>query len=91
MKKSNINLKQAWFTMIRIKIKEHPRASFLINVLFFLPIPIVLTKLIISFIPKRIFKESPISKQEIKSLIGAKGILIDIKTSDRDHIYIKNI
>lgn len=91
MNNNEVHMKQAWFTIIRIKIKEHPGASFFIRALLFLPIPIVLSKVTINFIPKRVFKDLPISKKEIKSLIGARGILIDIKTKDGDRILIKNI
>ena len=91
MNNNKNKMKQAWFTIIRVKIKEHPGASLFIHLLLFFPIPIIIFKLVINFIPKRVFNDVPISKNEIKSIIGARGILIDIKTKDEDRIFIKNI
>jgi hypothetical protein len=91
MIKNEFKLKQAWFTIIRIHIKENKRASFFINTLFLLPIPLFWIKILISFIPSKALEELPFNKQELKKLIGANGIYIDIKTHDGDRIYIKNI
>jgi hypothetical protein len=91
MKKNEFRLKQAWFTIIRIRSKEHKGAIFFVNLLFFLPIPLFWVKLLIRFLPSKALKELPVGKQELMKLIGARGIVIDIKTRDGDDIYIKNI
>jgi hypothetical protein len=91
MKKNELKLRQAWFTIIRIRSKEHKGAIFFVNLLFFLPIPLFWMKLVIKFLPSKALKELPVGKQELMKLIGAKGILIDIKTNDGTRVYIHNI
>jgi hypothetical protein len=91
MNKKELKLRQAWFTIIRIHIKEHKRASFFINTFFFLPVPLFWIKILISLLPSRVLKELPMKKHELKKLIGAKGIRIDIRIRDGDGIFIKHI
>lgn len=91
MKQQNIKIKQAWFLILRIKIKDAPWISLLINVLFFLPLPLFIPKLFIQVIPNKVFKETPFTKKDLKYLIGARGILVDIKTKENDHFFIKSI
>jgi hypothetical protein len=88
---NELKLKQSWFTVIRIHIKEHKRISFFINTFIFLPVPLFWIKTLISLLPSRVLNELPIKKHELKKLIGAKGILIDIKTNDGTRVYIHNI
>jgi hypothetical protein len=91
MKKNELKLRQAWFTIIRIRSKEHKGAIFFVNLLFFLPIPLFWMKLVIKFLPSKALKELPVGKQELMKLIGARGIVIDIKTRDGDGVFIKHI
>ena len=91
MDEGKIKVKQAWFTIIRIRIREHPTASFFLNLLFLLPIPVVIFKLMISLIPSKVFNQAPISKKDIKKIIGARGILVDVKAKTGERVYIRNI
>lgn len=91
MNNKTLKIKQAWFLIFRIKVKDHPVASFFIQLLFLLPIPILIPKIFIQLIPKRVFIDAPFSKKEVKHLIGAKGILVDVTTKHGDRIFIKSI
>ena len=91
MKQQNIKIKQAWFLFLRIKIKDEPWVSLFLKLLFLLPVPLIIPKVIIQILPDKIFKDIPFAKADLKQLIGAKGILVDIKTKDGDHILIKSI
>ena len=91
MKHQNIKVKQAWFLILRIKIKDAPWISLFINSLFFLPLPLFIPKLLIQVIPNKVFNEIPFTKKDLKNLIGAKGILVDVKTKENDRFFIKSI
>jgi hypothetical protein len=45
----------------------------------------------INFIPKKTLKDAPIEKEDLKTLLTAKGVLIDIHSKEGDHIFIKTI
>lgn len=91
MNQKNTKIKQAWFLIFNIKIKEHPVASLFIQVLFLLPIPLFIPKFIIQIIPNKVFYDLPFTKKDVKQLIGAKGVLVDIKTREGDKVLIKSI
>ena len=91
MKQQDIKIKQAWFLIFKIKIKDEPWVSLFIRLLFLLPLPLFIPKLLIQVIPNRVFADIPFSKKDLKHLIGAKDILVDIKTKDGDRIFIKSI
>lgn len=91
MIKNELKLKQSWFTIIRIRSKEHKVTIFFINTLFFLPIPLIWMKLLIRFLPSKALKELPVEKQELMKLISARGIIIDIRSKNGDGVFIKNL
>jgi len=91
MNKKEKKIRQAMFTIFRIHSKEHKKASFFINLLFLLPIWIVWFKLILRLVPNKVFEDQPFTRSELSRIIGAKGILIDIKTHEGDRVFIKNI
>lgn len=84
-------MKKAHFLMIRIKIKDEPVVSFFLKLLFLLPFPLFILRVIINFIPKKALKDAPIEKEDLKTLLTAKGVLIDIHSKEGDHIFIKTI
>jgi hypothetical protein len=84
-------MKKAHFLFIRIKIKEQPWVSLFLKLLFLLPFPLILIRLWISFVPKKALKDIPISKQDLKELLTAKGVFINIHSKDGDHVVIKTI
>ena len=91
MSDKSLKVKQAWFIIFRFKFKDHPVASFFIQLLFFLPIPMVFIKLFIQCVPKKVFLDAPFSKKELKKIVGARGILVDVKTKHGDRVLMKSI
>jgi TRAP-type mannitol/chloroaromatic compound transport system permease small subunit len=84
-------MKKAHFLIIRIKIKDEPVVSFFLKLLFLLPFPLFIIRVIINFIPKKVLSDAPIEKEDLKTMLTAKGVLIDIHSKDGDHIYMKTI
>lgn len=84
-------MKKAHFLIIRIKIKDEPVVSFFLKLLFLLPFPLFVIRVIINFIPKKVLNDAPIEKEDLKTLLTAKGVLIDIHSKEGDHIFIKTI
>jgi hypothetical protein len=84
-------MKKAHFLIIRIKIKDEPVVTFFLKLLFLLPFPLFIVRVMINFIPKKTLKDAPIEKEDLKTLLTAKGVLIDIHSKEGDHIFIKTI
>jgi TRAP-type mannitol/chloroaromatic compound transport system permease small subunit len=84
-------MKKAHFLIIRIKIKDEPVVSFFLKLLFLLPFPLFIIRVIINFMPKKVLSDAPIEKEDLKTMLTAKGVLIDIHSKDGDHIYMKTI
>ncbi len=84
-------MKKINFLIIRIKIKDEPVVSFFLKLLFLLPFPLFIIRVIINFIPKKVLSDAPIEKEDLKTMLTAKGVLIDIHSKDGDHIYMKTI
>ena len=84
-------MKKAQFLIIRIKIKDEPVVTFFLKLLFLLPFPLFIVRVMLNFIPNKTFKDTPIEKEDLKTLLTAKGVLIDIHSKDGDHIYIKTL
>lgn len=84
-------MKKAHFLIIRIKIKDERVLTFFLKLLFLLPFPLFIVRVMINFIPKKTLRDAPIEKGDLKTLLTAKGVLIDIYSKEGDHIFIKTI
>ena len=84
-------MKKAHFLIIRIKIKDEPFVTFFLKLLFLLPFPLLIVRVMLIFIPKKTLKDAPMEKEDLKTLLTAKGVLIDIHSKKGDHIFIKTI
>ncbi len=51
-------MKKAHFLIIRIKIKDEPVVSFFLKLLFLLPFPLFIIRVIINFIPKKVLSDA---------------------------------
>ena len=84
-------MKKAYFLIMRIKIKDSPGVTLLLKILFLLPFPLFFVRIFINLVPKKALQDVPISKKDLKEILTAKGVLIDIHSKDGDHIFIKTI
>ena len=84
-------MKKAHFLIMRIKIKDSPGVTLLLKILFLLPFPLFFVRIFINLVPKKALQDVSISKKDLKEILTAKGVLIDIHSKDGDHIFIKTI
>lgn len=84
--------RKARFVKLRINIPDSKGATYFINVLFALPIPIGLVKL---FLRRRmnqvVSDEVPISIGEIINLAAIKGTFVKVLAKDQTRVLIKTI
>ncbi len=66
-------MKKAHFLIIRIKIKDEPVVSFFLKLLFLLPFPLFIIRVIINFIPKKVLSDAPIEKEDLKNYVNCQG------------------
>ncbi|MGD9761957.1 MAG: VanZ family protein [Candidatus Izemoplasmatales bacterium] len=80
----------AHFVRLRIVIPEEKGVNTFLGILFFLPFPIFIIKLILPFI-KTETMNIPLTKSEIIKIITSKGINLVVNTSTNEKIIIKTI
>lgn len=85
-------LKRAHFLKMKIRVPDSRGTNIFLRVLFLFPIPVF----IVTFFLKRISKDKlpehiDLSKEDIVNLVKTKGISLDVKTKDKEHILIKTI
>ena len=75
---------------LRIVIPEEKGVNTFLGVLFFLPFPIFIVKLVLPFI-KMDNMNIPLSKSEMLKIITSKDIRLVVNTSTKEKIIIKTI
>ncbi len=84
--------RKARFIKLRIKIPDHKGASFFINLLFLIPIPIGIIKFFLKRKMDKPFNEHiPISTKELIEIASSKGTFIEVLASDHTKVMIKTI
>jgi hypothetical protein len=90
--KSKNSYRKAHFIKFKFKIKESRLITIFLKILFFLPMPIVLLKIIARIAMRRKgLQDINISEEDILKLISTKGILIDIDAKNEVKVKIKTI
>jgi len=96
-KRENINrvpfFKRAHFVKLKIIIPDEKGVSIFLRVLFFLPFPILLMRVILSFVKADKWDEDdiPLTKREIMNLITHRGIKVKVNAKSGEKILIKTI
>lgn len=85
--------KRAHFVKLKIIIPEEKGVNTFLRVLFFLPFPILLLRIILSFIKTDKWDEDdiPLTKREIMNLISHRGIKVKVNAKSGEKVYIKTI
>ncbi len=85
--------RRAHFIKLRIIIPEEKGVNRFLGVLFFLPLPILFVRIILSFVKinKYMDDNDPISKKDIMRLISYKGTQVNVNTHSGEKIIIKTI
>jgi len=82
---------RAHFVILRFKIHDSKGVSRFLNILFFLPMPLVFVKMFIRLGMKHAnIEDMPLSKEEIMELLKYK-VKVEVNSSEKDHILIKTI
>ncbi len=85
-------MKRAHFIKLRIVVPEEKGVNTFLGVLFFLPVPILLLRIILGFVKIDKFdSDIPISKREIINLISYRGVKVQVRTNSGEKVYIKTI
>ncbi len=83
---------RAHFIKLKIHIPEEKGVNVFLKVLFFIPMPILFLRVIMSFIKMDRFDEDiPLDKKEIMRLISHRGIRVKVNTTSGEKILIKTI
>lgn len=84
--------KKAHFLKLSIITNEGKGVNRFLKVLFFLPIPLIILKIILSFIKmERIADDIQLTRKEVIELISHKGIRIKVNTVTGEKILVKTI
>ncbi|MBN2540010.1 MAG: VanZ family protein [Bacilli bacterium] len=84
--------RRAHFVKLKIHVPEEKGVNVFLKVLFFIPIPIVFLKIIMSFIKMDKFDDDiPLDKKEIMRMISHRGIKVKVNTKSGEKILIKTI
>ncbi|HPJ23307.1 MAG TPA: VanZ family protein [Bacillota bacterium] len=84
--------KRAHFIKLKIHVPEEKGVNFFLKVLFFIPFPLFIVKLILRLIKMDRFDDSvPLTKKEMIKLISYKGIIVKVNTKSGEKILIKTI
>ncbi len=84
--------KRAHFIKLKIRIPDQRGVNTFLGVLFFMPLPILFLRIIMSFVKMDNFSdEIPFSKRELINLIAYKGVRIKVNANSGEKILIKTI
>ncbi|XMB73170.1 VanZ family protein [Mycoplasmatota bacterium WC30] len=84
--------KRAHFIKLRIKIPGEKGVNRFLRVLFFLPFPILLLRIILGFVKIDKYSEDvPLTKREIINLVAHRGVKVIVNTHSGEQILIKTI
>lgn len=84
--------RRAHFIKLNVKIPGEKGVNKLLRVLFFLPLPIFLVRIIMSFVNEDTFGDDmPFTKSEMVKMITSKGININVNSKSGEKIIIKTI
>ena len=84
--------KRAHFIKLRIIIPKEKGVNRFLKVLFFLPFPILILRLILGFVKLDTYSDDiPLTKREIIRLIAHKGVKVKVNTHSGEKILIKTI
>lgn len=88
-KQKDFKMRRAHFVKLRIRIPEDKAVTRLLRVLFLLPVPLILVKILLKFVKAEETESLPLTKQEIYRLISYRGIKVEIKSKSGENISIK--
>ncbi len=83
--------RRAHFIKLSINVPEEKGVNIFLKVLFFLPVPLFLFRLIFKFAKFNPDDKIPLTKQEILELVGQKGVYLRVNASSGEKILIKTI
>ena len=84
--------RRASFVKLRIKVPDQKGVNRFLRVLFFMPFPILILRIILSFVKfDKYTDDIPFSKSEIIGLIQSKGIKIEVDSHSGEKVLIKTI
>lgn len=83
-------MRKAHFVKLQIRIPEEKGVNRFLAFLFLFPIPLFIVKMIIRRATKET-EEIPLSKDQIMSLIGYRGVLVEVTSHEGEKIIIKTL
>jgi len=84
--------KRAHFLKLRIHFPGEKGANSFLAVLFFIPCPLLLLRILLGFVKiDKYSNDIPLSKREIINLISYKGVIVKVNTHSGEKILIKTI
>jgi hypothetical protein len=84
--------KRASFVKLKIVIPDEKKATFFLAVLFALPIPIFILKLVMSKKMNQVVNDQfPITYKELFDLVAVKGVKLKVNAKSNEQILIRTI
>lgn len=84
--------RRAHFIKLKIRIPDEPGVSRFLAILFCLPMPIFMVRVILSFVKlDQTNNQLPIEKKEIMELLRFRGVQVQVRSHDGVRVLIKTI
>jgi len=84
--------RRAHFVKMNVNIPEEKGVNILLKVLFFLPLPLWIIKLVLrKRANQKLSDEFPVTFKELMDLMLIRGSRVDVKTHDHVNVLIKTI